>query len=292
MTEPSATITLQQLKRAVRQHLSPLYGDREAAAMASLIFHALKGWDNTAQVAHFDAPMSRYIIDKTGEILTRLDRHEPLQYILGEAWFYGMSFHVDPSVLIPRPETAELVDLIVDANRQADLRVLDVGTGSGAIAIALARNLPFCQVTAVDISQQALQVARDNADRLKVSRSISFLHEDIFNWQPAPQSLDIIVSNPPYIAEKEKKEMDANVLHYEPSTALFVPDDDPLRFYRRIAAVAADALMPGGKMYFEINPLFAPQMQSMISGLGFTELELHRDISRKLRFLTCVNPGK
>lgn len=254
--------------------------------MVRLIFCALKGWDAAGLIVNWDRPVSDYIVDKTRQIMARLEGGEPLQYVLGEAYFYGMDLKVTPAVLIPRPETEELVDMIVDANKRDDLRVLDVGTGSGAIAIALSRNLLFARVTALDISEAALDVARANAAALHAD--IRFVHEDIFRYEPAPDSFDIVVSNPPYIAESEKKYMQRNVLEHEPPGALFVPDENPLVYYSRIAAVAGRGLVPGGKLYFEINPLFASQLKAMLEADGYVDVEITEDSSRKKRFAYAV----
>ena len=186
-------------------------------------------------------------------------------------------------MLIPRPETAELVDRIVDRHRdRSDLRVLDVGCGSGAISVALARNFPFSRVTGLDVSPEAIEIARGNAEALKAN--VSFVQADIFAWRGEPDSFDIVVSNPPYIAEFEKKDMEANVLEYEPAQALFVPDDDPLRFYRRICEVARNVLVPGGQLWFEINPIYASQMRQLMTDTGFADVETWLDSYGKMRF--------
>lgn len=283
---PDAPRDVAHASASMRSYLAPLYGAGEARAMTSLIWHSLKGWDTTAQVINADMPVSDYIAVKIEDIIGRLSQHEPLQYILGEARFYGMDLKVDRSVLIPRHETEELVDLIVDGNKgRQDLRVLDIGTGSGAIAIALSRNLPFAHVTAIDISEAALKIARENARALHAD--IDFIRQDVFTWQPAPESFDIIVSNPPYIANSEKAAMDSNVLDYEPHSALFVPDSEPLIFYSRIATIAIGALAGGGRLYFEINPLFAADLVRMLGAEGFRDIEVHTDISRRDRFISC-----
>lgn len=271
------------LKKGLQARLTPIYGKYEADAMIRLIFHYLKGWDQTAMVVNSDLPVSDRMLDNVGKILLRLEHHEPLQYILGEARFYGMDLNVTPDVLIPRPETAELVDMIVDGYRHtSDLTALDIGTGSGAIAIALSRNLPYSQVTAVDISSAALRVAQENGKAL--GTKITFLQEDIFKWDPKEESFDIIVSNPPYIPEEEKAGMEDNVLKYEPGLALFVPDEDPLRYYRRIAELSATALKPGGHLYFEINPRFASQLTCLLESLGYKDVTVSRDSRNQLRF--------
>lgn len=276
--------------RELRQRLARLTGsDGEATAMARLIFHAVKGWDTTALVIHAADDLSESTIAIIDKILERLRNGEPLQYILGEAGFYGMNLRVTPATLIPRQETEELVEIIVDEMKgRRDLRVLDVGTGSGAIALALSRNLEFPDVTALDVSREALEVARENAARLHAR--IHFLEADIFIWEPSPRSFDIIVSNPPYVMERERKDMERHVVEHEPASALFVPDEDPLLFYRRIADIGTRALVSGGRIYFEINPLCADDMVDMMRSMDYKDIRLATDISRRRRFLTATAP--
>lgn len=274
----------------LRNALRPIYGDRETEAIIRLIFHHLKGWSPTDIIIHEDDNLSDFTKSEISSIMHRLLNHEPIQYILGEARFHGLDFIVTPAVLIPRPETSELVDIICDRSADApDLRVLDIATGSGCIAIAIARTLPFPHVTAIDNSETALKVARENAARLKAK--VDFIHADIFKWSPAPASLDIIVSNPPYIDESEKKDMDANVLDFEPASALFVPDDDPLLFYKRITDVALKALCPGGNLYFEINPLHAEELSRLVEGKGFSDVEIIKDSYGRDRFCIATLPN-
>ena len=235
---------------------------------------------------HQNDELSPYIKDKINEILSRLLKFEPIQYITGEARFHGMDLKVKPGVLIPRPETDELVDLILDQNSERDdLRVLDVCTGSGCIALALARNLPFSKVTALDFSNEALDIARENSNLLKTK--INLLKADIFDWTPK-EKFDILVSNPPYVMDKEALKMERNVLDYEPHEALFVPDDDPLKFYSRIVDVAKLCLEDDGRLYFEVNPLSAEELKILIKSKGFTEVSLHKDTSGKIRFLEAT----
>lgn len=276
------------LFREIIGRLSPQYGEGEAKAMCRLIFCNLKGWSVTDLIINEDREVSEYIIEKINGILERLGADEPLQYILGEARFYGMDLKVDRSVLIPRHETEELVDLIVRENPGSDLRVLDIGTGSGAIAIALSRNLRFPHVTAVDISESALAVAHENA--LSLHARIDFRREDIFTYEPPRRAFDIIVSNPPYIAEKEKRDMARNVLDYEPESALFVPDENPLIYYRRISSVAMWALNDGGRLYFEINPLYASGLKDMLNASGYVDVRIIDDISHRPRMASAQKP--
>lgn len=275
----------------MRSRLVPIYGRGEAEAMIRLIFEALKGWRPVDIVLNEDKPLSDYMRGKVDAILNRLAMHEPLQYILGEARFYGLTLKVTPAVLIPRPETEELVELIVKgAGNMEDLHVLDACTGSGCIALALARNLRFPLITAFDISAEALEVAGENdaalrtritfrqADALKLSRD---------SLPGAPW--DIIVSNPPYIGEMERLQMDANVLDYEPRKALFVPDRTPLLFYDALAAYGTETLRPGGRIYFEINPLHAEALKELMEKAGYADVSLIRDMSGKLRFLEATH---
>lgn len=281
----TANQPLHEITAELRKVLSPKFGDGEAKAIIRLIFHHLKGWNATDMVINEARPISDVTVSRIGEIVDRLMKDEPIQYIVGEAYFYGMDLDVAPGVLIPRPETEELVDRIVKDNGVSDLHVLDVGTGSGCIAIALARNLPFPVVDAVDISEKALDIAKGNARKLKAA--VNFSRQDIFKFTSDSASLDIIVSNPPYIDESEKVSMEANVLDYEPHEALFVPDDDPLKYYKRIAAIGIEALKPGGKLYFEINPRHASELKSMLQRMGYEDVEISLDIHGKQRFITA-----
>ncbi|MDE6768345.1 MAG: peptide chain release factor N(5)-glutamine methyltransferase [Muribaculaceae bacterium] len=274
--------------RHLRSCLRPIYGDRETEAIIRIIFHHLKGWNLTDMLIHEPEPLSPFIKSEIDKILQRLLRHEPIQYITGEARFHGLELHVTPDVLIPRPETAELVDIIADdAKDRTDLKVLDIATGSGCIAIALARTIRFPRLTALDISAAAIKVAQENAHTLKTD--ISFICADIFKWSSNDQ-FDIIVSNPPYIDESEKASMEKNVLDYEPHSALFVADNDPLRFYKRIANLAEDLLVKGGRLYFEINPRHASDLSHLLKAQGYSDVEIIKDSFGKDRFIRATHP--
>lgn len=254
-----------------------------------IIFEYLKGWTQTDMIMRGSDELSDFIAGKADAIIDRLLAHEPIQYIIGEARWYGMKYIVDRSTLIPRPETEQLVDLVVaDAADAPDLRVLDLCTGSGCIAIALARNLRFATVEAVDISTDALDVAHRNASSLRAK--VDFRHADVLAMKPDPDSFDIIVSNPPYIAEHERASMSANVIDYEPHIALFVPDSDPLRFYTAIARYAVTALKPGGWLYFEINPLYADDLRKEMEADGWVDVDLRPDFRKVIRFLKARRP--
>ena len=226
------------------------------------------------------------------KIMQRLEKGEPVQYIIGVADFCGRQFHVEPGVLIPRPETAELCRMIIAQKGQSPLcEILDVGTGSGCIAITLALELPEAKVTAWDISDDALSIASANAKALGVS--VTFEHHDaldssLFTLHSLPPLWDLIVSNPPYICNKEADGMAPNVLDYEPHHALFVPDDDPLLFYRAIAQYAAKALKPPGALFFEINPLYASSLTHLLSTMSCYDIEILSDQFGKPRFLKAA----
>ena len=280
-------MTVGSLFSELRSKLTEKFSPSEAKEMSLLIFESLKDWTQTDLLIHNNDAVSDYIVNKATGIVNRTLKGEPLQYILGVAHFYGLKFKVTPATLIPRPETTELVDLIVDNNTdRKDLKVLDLGTGSGCIAISLARNLKFPLVSAIDISSQALAVARENAKALNVA--VDFRQEDILNLTAPADKYDIIVSNPPYILTKEAENMDLNVLDYEPHTALFVPDNDPLKFYIPIIEFAERYLDGDGQLYFEINPLCAISLSERVKNAGFRNVEIVKDISGKDRFIYAV----
>lgn len=271
-----------EVAKSIIDRLTPKYGQGEARAMMRLIFENEKGWSPVDIAVKSNEDMTDFMTSRIGDVVDRLLKGEPIQYIYGNASFYGMNFKVTCDTLIPRPETAELVDIIVKENPEKDLRVIDMGTGSGCIAIALARNLAFADVTATDVSDKALAVARENGNTFKAG--VNFLHADILKGEPSGEVFDIIVSNPPYITEKERSSMEENVLEHEPESALFVPDNDPLKFYKAILAYAGDALSQSGKIYFEINPLFADELRQQAVDAGFSGVELMRDSFGKIRF--------
>lgn len=248
------------------------------------IFAALKGYSQVDLLTRGDTDITDILASRVDDAVTRICKGTPVQYVLGQTRWYGMTLKVNPAVLIPRPETEQLVDMaMAEAGDRTDLRVLDIGTGSGCIAIAMARALKFPKVTAIDISADALTTAEENARQLKAK--VTFILQDILQAIPVRNSYDIIISNPPYIAEQEKSDMSASVLMHEPHTALFVPDDDPARFYRVIARYAAVSLAPSGSLWFEINPLFASQIRAAVADAGFMSIDLIRDERGKLRFI-------
>lgn len=246
------------LRRNLLSRLAPLGAER-ARALTRILLEDIALVDYTSQLADPQRELPDFITNKLFNAAGRLLNHEPVQYIVGKTQFYGMDFEVNPHVLIPRPETAQLVDIIVDRYRsQSDLRVLDLATGSGCIAIALARNLPFASVTAVDISAEALNVARRNAATLHTK--VNFLQASILHLQ-LPGHWDIIVSNPPYVLNSERAGMTDDVLRHEPHLALFVPDSDPMRFYTPIIDYWTQHSAPHGSLFLEINPLCASKFE-------------------------------
>lgn len=254
--------------------LTPLYDEREAKAIARMVLEVAFGFTLTDIYMGKVTQLSAEDAQELQEFIKRLQQGEPVQYVLGIADFAGRQFKVRRGVLIPRPETAGLCRWIASDWPQ-DACMLDIGTGSGCIAVTLALDTRPREVEAWDISPEALQTARDNADRL--GAEVVLRKQDIMRAPDHTAHWDVIVSNPPYIAEHEKAQMAPNVLNYEPETALFVPDDDPLRFYRAIAHYARKALKPTGNLYFEINPLYVKSLCEMLSTEGFGNIEVRQD---------------
>lgn len=276
------------LKEAIEQLRNGLAGvadPQEVQAMIRVVCEDIFNYDQVDVALRQESELPEFAPEKVADIIARLNRHEPLQYIVGSARFHGHKFKVNPAVLIPRPETEQLVDLIVDENPASDLRVLDMGTGSGCIAISLARALKFAQVEALDVSRDALNVARENAAALKAK--VRFFESDMLLPQPASR-YDIIVSNPPYVCWSERDAMDRNVKDYEPAQALFVPDNDPLLFYKAIAPYAAQSLEPGGKLYLEINQRCGADVKCLIEQNGLDEVRIIEDSYGNVRFAAAV----
>lgn len=219
--------------------------------------------------------------------LLRLKKQEPIQYILGCTAFYGLTFKVNEHTLIPRPETEELVDWVLSNLHDKDsvLDILDIGTGSGCIAISLAKNIPTARVSGLDISEKALEVAQENAVKNQVL--VSFCEKDILETTALKNKYDVMVSNPPYVRQLEKKAMNANVLDYEPGVALFVPNEDPLLFYRKIAQLAIVSLQTRGWLYFEINEYLSKEMDVLLKEIGFANIEIKKDFREVPRMIKC-----
>lgn len=281
--------TISQIRSQFVESLIPLYGEPEAGQMVKMLFGHFCGISGSSLALQKNEFLSQEQTQKLQEALAQLLDQMPVQYIIGRSWFYNLSFEVNPSVLIPRPETEELVDLIVNEANQlpssAANRLLDIGTGSGCIAVALKNSLPAWQVSACDKSADALQVARRNAET--AGTGVNFFEADILKWKEWPDSgsYSIIVSNPPYVCEREKLQMQANVLEHEPALALFVPDDDPLKFYRAIAEFGISRLVNHGKLYFEINADFGPEMENLLEALGYSAIQTRKDFRGKDRMV-------
>lgn len=270
------------------QSLTPLYDAGEAQAIVRTVLDVEYGMTLTDIICGKVNELSSDEERNLEEIITRLQNGEPVQYVLGEADFAGRTFHVEPGVLIPRPETAELCQWIEEdvSSLEADERkqILDICTGSGCIAITLGLTIPNSEVTGWDISEDALRIAQGNVEMLKAG-NVRIEYQDALMLPKAAEAADIIVSNPPYICEKEKADMEKNVLEHEPSIALFVPDEDPLKFYRAIAEYASSALKFEGALYFEINPIYEKETREMLQSLGFKDIETKEDAFGKKRMM-------
>ena len=259
--------------------LTPIYDAIEAESFFYLILennHQMKRIDLALQP---ESIFSEKHIEVWNAILAKLQQEIPIQYILGKTHFYGLDFEVDENVLIPRPETEELVDWIVtnqQINKSTNQQILDIGTGSGCIAISLAKNLPAAKVSAVDVSENALSVAQKNATLNQVD--VTYIHQNILETEDLHAAFDIIVSNPPYVRNLEKAEIKKNVLAHEPHLALFVEDHDALIFYRKIAELAQKNLKANGQLYFEINQYLGKEMVDLLESMGFVAVALRKDI--------------
>ncbi len=285
-------MTVKEIITELRTVLTPAVGEREASAMAEIIVEDTTGRSRTAILLRPESTITDESLERIRQVEQRVLNGEPVQYALGQAMFRGRMFGVREGVLIPRPETAQLVDMVVDDNEgRADLRVLDVGTGTGCIACSIARDLLFPEVTATDVSAVAVEQARANARALDVR--VEVVKADILDYSaslPGTGDYDIVVSNPPYVMESERAEMDARVVDHEPSLALFVPDSDPLIFYRTIAKKSWTRMPSGGKIYFEINPLCAGRLVALMQDIGYQDVTLARDYCGRERFLKCRRP--
>lgn len=283
-------MNISDLKSNFIKELTGLYPSDEIKSFFNILSEKYLNLSRIDIALNRNEVISKANIMKFDNILDRLKTFEPIQYIIGETEFFGLPFKVNSHTLIPRPETEELVQLILDEVIQWKykpevLEVLDIGTGSGCIAISLANNLPKAEVSALDISREALMVAEINAKKNQVF--LNLFECDIRNSQSLPRNYDIIVSNPPYVRDLEKEFMEANVLLHEPELALFVEDTDPLLFYRKIAALAKVNLKPNGALFFEINEYLGEDMASLLKDMGFQHIEIKKDIYGKDRMLKC-----
>jgi release factor glutamine methyltransferase len=280
-----ASNKIKDVVRFFREQLQGIYDAEEIESFIGLCFDDYMGLKRVDIVMNGERTMSESDLLKFNFAIKDLKKEKPIQQILGKADFYGLKFYVNEHVLIPRPETEELVDLIIKENKDLNPAILDIGTGSGCIPISLKKNIPNAVVSSMDVSDKALEVAKKNAEMNKVE--INFIQDDILNpsINIIPNSFDIIVSNPPYIRISEKEEMRKNVLEHEPHIALFVYDDDTLLFYKKIADFALNVLKPDGKIYFEINENFGVESKQMLENKGFKNVMLIKDLSNKNRIL-------
>lgn len=275
------------LVRQIREALHGVCSDAEALSLAKMLLVDVFGFSTLELYGGKDRSFSEKEQTHLADIVGRLQNHEPIQYIIGKETFMGLDFEVDGNVLIPRPETQELVEWILEDYRSDNhCKILDIGTGSGCIPVSLARFLEGSEVEAWDVSAGALEVARRNAARNQVK--VLFREQDVFVASPSLSQYDVVVSNPPYIAEKEKVDMEANVLDWEPSIALFVPDSDPLLFYRTIAELGLKMLVTEGTLYFEINRAYGAMMKSMLENMGYRHVELRKDMFGNDRMIKAI----
>lgn len=287
---------LSALKHTFVAQLTEHYGRDEAYSFFKILADFYLGLNAAALVLEANRMLTIPELEAFEKAKTRLEQQEPIQYILGETEFYGLRFRVNEKVLIPRPETEELVAWIVEHVQafskkeqpaKKTIKILDIGTGSGCIAIALAKELPQAEVYAMEVSLKALEVARQNAAENQVM--VHFLHQDIFSMERFPVDFDIIVSNPPYVRELEKEAMKPNVLNNEPHLALFVSDTDPLVFYKKIITLACSNLQTSRMLFFEINQYLGKEMVTLLQKQGYTAIELKKDVFNRSRMLKgCI----
>ena len=279
-------MTIKQLTNDITQSLQPLYDPREAAAIASWYVCARLKLERYELALRGQEEVEEAMMAVIEQDVEKMKAGCPLQYVLGETEFYGLPFKVTPAVLIPRPETEELVQMVVQQYEGQKVKIWDVGTGSGCIAISLAKMLPDAKVFATDISEEALQVARANAELNGVE--VTFVHHDMSEDAHLPfgeTHFDVIVSNPPYIPASDRTNMHKNVTDYEPGTALFVPDDDKLWCYRALARLAQLTLTPGGRVYMETYHDFHEELAALFQQHGFSDVQSVRDLNGRLRFV-------
>jgi release factor glutamine methyltransferase len=283
-------MTMHEARQKLIQQLNEIYEEREAANITELVMEHITRWSRLERIANKDIPLSFAQENLLSQIIERLLKHEPIQYIINEAWFAGMIFYVDKNVLIPRPETEELVDWVIKecSMQNSTCRVVDVGTGSGCIAIAVKNKLPEVEMWACDVSDEALNIARMNADALNAT--IDFVPLNFLEAEQRKQlpPVDIVVANPPYVPQKDKTEMKKNVVEFEPATALFVPDNDPLVFYKAIADFGKEKLNPGGRIYLEIHENLGGKVKKLFQSAGYNPIEIKKDMQGKDRMIKVL----
>lgn len=284
-------MTVNEYKKRFLEVLPSFYDDMERLNLFYAAVESVMGFSRAHAVLNAEKEITEAKQEKLEHFLNRLLQHEPVQYITGKAFFFGYEFKVSPATLIPRPETEELTAWILEEMRvhpEKKWQVLDIGTGSGCIPITLKKEFPMAEVTGIDFSYEALEIARENARALNAD--VKFVQQDILKTQSL-EKYDIIVSNPPYVRNQEKQEMNQNVLDHEPHTALFVDDGDPLVFYRKISVLASKSLATDGLLFFEINQYLGPEMETLVSGY-FGEVELRKDFMQNDRMLKASGQVK
>ncbi len=286
-------MTIQETYAVLVNHLKNVYDNREAANIADWVFENVTNKRKIERIIDKDLILNLDQEKKLHHYTQQLLQHKPVQYVLNEAWFAGMKFYVDEAVLIPRPETEELVEWIVEENSKFKIQnlkyyILDIGTGSGCIPIALKKKLPHSDISAIDVFDAALEIAKRNS--LQQDLEINFLQLDFLDngqWKRL-NKYDIIVSNPPYVKQTEEDKMQRNVLQYEPHLALFVPDEDPLIFYRKIALFAQEHLNGNGSIYLEINEALSKEVKSLFAHYGYRDIEIRKDMQGKERMVKAT----
>ena len=285
-------MNLLQLEKYFHQRLKANYPDSEIENFFFWTLEEILGIQRIDFVLQKNNAVDYQIIDRIKKVIQRLRNEEPIQYIFGSTEFYGLLFNVSTDTLIPRPETEELVEWIIETVKQdeylsslSELRILDIGTGTGCIAITLTKLIPSANTTAVDISKNALTVAESNSALNEVN--VHFVISNVLELSSLENEFDIIVSNPPYVRNSEKIEIKNNVLKYEPDTALFVEDNDPLLFYRKIGKLSLESLNPNGYLFFEINQYLGKEMVDLLSDLGYQHIELRKDVFGNDRMTRC-----
>lgn len=279
-------MTRRELYNKLWMCVAPLYDHPEPVAVAERVCSEMFGFDRFGMTLAPSAEVEGLDEEMLATIIEKLSAGCPVQYVVGHTEFCDLRFAVREGVLIPRPETEELVRRVAEeVGHNTSPRIMDIGTGSGAIAVSLAKMIEGAKVTAVDVSAEALAVARENAEAN--GAEVTFVEADIFTYQPTVGSLDVVVSNPPYIPLSEREQMGCNVVDYEPSQALFVPDHSPIVFYERIADVASEALMKGGRLYFEVHEKYASEVAEALVCRGFVEVQIISDFFSKPRIVSC-----
>jgi release factor glutamine methyltransferase len=279
--------TIKDIRFYLLKELDKIYREPETSSLINIIIKTVTGVSKLHQLYNSDEPVSKLQVERIIEISNELKTGKPVQYILGETDFYGCKIRLNSETLIPRQETEELVHLIISENRNYRGQIIDLGSGSGCIAIALAANIPGSSVTGIDISESAVSMAGENA--LLNGVNVSFLKSDIFTLNnKTVGKAGIIVSNPPYVRDSEKKSMNRNVLDFEPHRALFVPDSNPMMFYSAILKAADTILLPGGRLYFEINEVMGPSMIKLLGSAGYRGINVIKDINNKDRIVKGI----